>query len=122
MYTKRFFFSLDTHSYITQPYACYKYDGLCIEPLLQKVSYGEKDNPLTRHEYQTLLYLADHPGWIFSQEDLYQAVWKEEPINIKCAVYCTISNFRKKLRRLTREKYIQTFPGMGYRFIRPSEV
>ena len=60
-------------------------------------------------------YLAAHPGWIVSQEELYQAVWKEEPANIKGAVYCTISSLRKKLKAHTCEEYIQTVPGMGSR-------
>ena len=55
-----------------------------------------------------LRYLAAHPGWIVSQEELYQAVWKEEPVNIKGAVYCTISSLRKKLKAHTCEEYIQT--------------
>ena len=32
------------------------------------------------------------------------------------AVYCTISSLRKKLKAHTCEEYIQTVPGMGYRF------
>ena len=90
--------------------------GLTILPQKRQVTINGKDLSLSPLEFSALCYLAAHPGWIVSQEELYQVVWKEEPVNIKGAVYCTISSLRKKLKAHTREEYIQTVPGMGYRF------
>ena len=33
---------------------------------------------LNRHEFDTLVYLARHPGWVRSKEQIYEAVWTEE--------------------------------------------
>lgn len=30
---------------------------------------------MTHHEFFTLAYLAQHPGWVFSKEQIYEAVW-----------------------------------------------
>ena len=96
--------------------------GLTILPQKRQVTINGRDLPLSPLEFSALRYLAAHPGWIVSQEELYQAVWKEEPVNIKGAVYCTISSLRKKLKAHTREEYIQTVPGMGYRFSESPEA
>ena len=34
---------------------------------------------LTHLEFFTLAYLAQHPGWLFTQEQIYEAVWHEFP-------------------------------------------
>lgn len=82
--------------------------GLTILPQKRQVTINGRDLPLSPLEFSVLRYLSAHPGWIVSQEELYQAVWKEEPVNIKGAVYCTISSLRKKLKAHTRKEYIQT--------------
>ena len=35
--------------------------------------------PLTHHEFFTLLYLAQHPSWVLSKEQIYETVWKAAP-------------------------------------------
>ena len=57
--------------------------GLAILPQKRQVTINGKNLPLSPLEFSALRYLAAHPGWIISQEELYQAVWKEEPVNIK---------------------------------------
>ena len=37
-----------------------------------------KEMQLNRHEFDTLVYLARHPGWVRSKEQIYDAVWTEE--------------------------------------------
>ena len=73
--------------------------------------------PLTEtYEFQPLDYLARQPGRVFTKEQIYQAVWNEEPLDADNAVYCAISSIRKKLRKLTTKEYIQTVWGVGYKF------
>lgn len=45
----------------------------------QIVYHNNVPIPLTHYEFQTLAYLAQHPGWVFSKEQIYEAVWKENP-------------------------------------------
>lgn len=39
--------------------------------------------PLTYHEFFTLAYLALHPDWVFSKEQIYEAIFKENCIRLE---------------------------------------
>jgi len=86
--------------------------------LSEKTVYRNgKEILLNRHEFDTLVYLASHPGWIRSKEQIYEAVWTEEVENYENAVMWCISRLRKKLEPdPDRLQYIHTVKGMGYRF------
>ena len=91
--------------------------------LPEKMVYRNgKEIPLNRHEFDTLVYLARHPSWIRSKEQIYEAVWTEEVENYENAVMWCISQLRKKLEPdLDRLQYIHTVKGMGYKFEYRSE-
>lgn len=83
----------------------------------KKVYQNGQEISLNRHEFDTLVYLASHPGWIRSKEQIYEAVWTEEVENYENAVMWCISRLRKKLGSdPDRLQYIHTVRGMGYRF------
>lgn len=86
--------------------------------LTEKLVYRNgKEIPLNRHEFDTLVYLARHPGWIRSKEQIYEAVWTEEVENYENAVMWCISQLRKKIELDSeRLQYIHTIKGMGYKF------
>ena len=95
-----------------------QYSGLCIDPVKHQVSYQGKVLPLTEtYEFQTLVYLASQPGRVYTKEQIYQAVWKEEPVDVSSSVFCIIANIRQKLRKVTKKEYIQTVRGVGYKFV-----
>lgn len=72
---------------------------------------------LKNYEFQTLAYLASQPKRVFTKEQIYRAVWKEEPVDVSSVVFCIISSIRKKLCRYTAKEYIQTVWGGGYKFV-----
>lgn len=86
--------------------------------LPEKMVYRNgKENPLNRHEFDTLVYMARHPGWIRSKEQIYEAVWTEEVMDYENAVMWCISQLRKKLEPdPDRLQYIHTVKGVGYKF------
>ena len=95
-----------------------QYSGLCIDPVKHQISYQGKVLPLTEtYEFQTLVYLASQPGRVYTKEQIYQAVWKEEPVDVSSSVFCIIANIRQKLRKVTKKEYIQTVRGVGYKFV-----
>ena len=95
-----------------------QYSGLCIDPVKHQISYQGKVLPLTEtYEFQTLVYLASQPGRVYTKEQIYRAVWKEEPVDVSSAVFCIIRNIRQKLRKVTTKEYIQTVWGVGYKFV-----
>ena len=83
----------------------------------KKVYRNEQENPLNRHEFDILVYLARHPGWVHSKEQIYDAVWTEEVMDYENAVMWCISQLRKKLGNKSKgTPYIETVRGMGYKF------
>ncbi len=83
----------------------------------KKVYRNGQEISLNRHEFDTLVYLARHPGWVRSKEQIYEAVWTEEVENYENAVMWCISQLRKKLEPdLDRLQYIHTVKGVGYKF------
>ena len=91
--------------------------------LLEKLVYrGGKEISLNRNEFDTLVYLARHPGWVRSKEQIYEAVWTEEVVDYENSVMWCISQLRKKLEPDPgRLQYIHTVKGMGYKFEYRSE-
>ena len=94
-----------------------EFSRLRLDPIGHKVSYEGKELPLSELEYQLLLYLASQPGRTFTKEQLFTAIWKEEPVDTDNAVCCIISSIRRKLRKVTTKEYIQTVWGAGYKFV-----
>ena len=108
----------DTEKQATESGEVLQYSGLCIDSIQHQVSYEGNALPLTEtYEFQTLVYLASQPGRVFTKEQIYQAVWKEEPVDVSSAVFCIIGNIRQKLRKVTKKEYIQTVWGVGYKFV-----
>ena len=71
------------------------FSGLEIHLQEQMVIHNGDHIPLSHYEFQTLAYLAQHPGWVFSKEQIYEAVWKENPKHCGSAVVNVISQLRR---------------------------
>lgn len=83
----------------------------------KRVYRNEQEILLNRHEFDILVYLARHPGWIRSKEQIYEAVWTEEVMDYENAVMWCISQLRKKLGNNPKgSSYIKTVWGVGYKF------
>ena len=116
--TERLLAKFDTEKPATESDEVLQYSGLRIDPDKHQVSYQGSVLPLTEtYEFQTLVYLSSQPGRVFTKEQIYQAVWKEEPVDVSSAVFCVIANIRQKLRKVTKKEYIQTVWGVGYKFV-----
>lgn len=79
----------------------------------QNVYHNGIPVPLTHHEFFTLLYLAQHPFWVLSKEQIYEAVWKADPEHCGAAVANVVCSLRRKIG----DGYIETIVGSGYRFV-----
>ena len=79
----------------------------------------EKDGgrvALSRREYEVLAFLARHQGRTFSVQELYASVWHLEHGDLS-----TVAVHVQRLRRKMEDdpqapRWLQTLPGMGYRF------
>lgn len=50
------------------------FPGLKIHICEQTVYHNDTLISLTHHKFFTLTYLASHPSWVFSKEQIYEAV------------------------------------------------
>ncbi len=69
---------------------------------------------LTPKEYDLLVLLASHPGWVFKREVLLQQVWGDSYEGFDRTIDNHITRLRKKLGDVGDK--IETVWGVGYRF------
>ncbi len=70
---------------------------------------------LTPKEYDLLVLLALHPGWVFKREILLQQIWGDSYEGFDRTIDNHITRLRKKLGPVGEK--IDTVWGVGYRFI-----
>jgi len=125
--------------YVTKPFS-HKVLAARIRTVLRRVAEGEADenqSPLIIHdlsihpgrnevlldgtpveltytEFRILLLLAGRPGWVFTRNQMMDAVRGDDYAVTERAVDVQIVGLRKKLGE--RGRYIETVRGVGYRF------
>lgn len=94
------------------------FPNLTIRPNQRQVLLEEKTIKLSQLEFNTLLYLAQQPGRVFTKEQIYQHLYAMEPAeDVNNIIYCLLSSLRKKLEPDPRHpQYIHTVRGVGYKF------
>jgi DNA-binding response OmpR family regulator len=80
-----------------------------------KVTVNGQPVQLTSREFDILYLLGSHPGRVFSAEEIFKTVWKEDYFNSNNTVMVHISNLRDKLEKVLGYKLIQTVWGVGYK-------
>lgn len=72
---------------------------------------------LSYYEFFTLWFLTEHPGWVYSRTQIYEAVWKDPGEECGAAVSSVISQLRRKLwPENPKGGYIRTVHNAGYKF------
>lgn len=87
---------------------------LVIHPGRHEVLVGESLIDLTSTEFRVLHFLARRPGWVFTRQQILDAVHGDNYAITDRAVDVQIVGLRKKLGRAG--EYIETVRGVGYRF------
>jgi len=78
---------------------------------------------MTHREFATLVYLANHPSWVFSAGQIYEEVWGGDSENCGTAVASVIGQIRRKLTPdMPKAGYIRTVLGSGYKFEVPQGI
>lgn len=70
---------------------------------------------LTVLEFDILTLLLEHPDKVYSKENIYQAVWKDNYIGEDSTVSVHVSNIRKKIAAVDEEEYIKTVWSIGFK-------
>ena len=72
---------------------------------------------LTSVEYRIMALLMEHPGRVFTKQQIYECGWDEDYIAAENSVMVCISKLRSKLAD-DPQAYIKTIRGIGYRLER----
>jgi two-component system phosphate regulon response regulator PhoB len=87
---------------------------LSIHPGKREVRIGDRSLYLTATEFAMLNFLAQHPGWVFTRNQLVSAVHGPDYPVTDRSIDVVIAGLRKKLGR--GGALIETVRGVGYRF------
>ena len=99
------------------PASVLSFPGLEIKQNQRRVFQDGKEINLTRLEYNTLVLLASNPGIVFTQTQIFEAVWNMDSDSCHSSVVNVICNLRKKIEPDSKNPvYIKTVLGVGYKF------
>jgi DNA-binding response OmpR family regulator len=93
---------------------------LTIDPHSYTTRLGGESLALTYKEFELLKYLAQHPGRVFSRQQLLQEVWGYDYFGGTRTVDVHVRRLRAKLGP-EHETLIGTVRNVGYRFVLPAQ-
>ena len=88
---------------------------LLVDVDAHKVTVRGNEISLTPIEFKILHLLASNPEKVFSAEDIFKNVWKEEIYEVNNTVMVHIRRVREKIERNPKKpEYLKTVWGVGY--------
>ncbi|MDQ2934567.1 MAG: response regulator transcription factor [Chloroflexota bacterium] len=82
----------------------------------REVTIGDRALHLTTKEFDLLVFMASHPGRIFTRDQLLARVWGYDYTGDGRTVDVHVSWLRSKLRQADGRNYFRTVRGVGYAF------
>lgn len=90
--------------------------GIQLDDVRKTVLLDGEEVSLTPTEYEILKLLMEHPGQVFSPAEIYQQVWKDQPIGSEGTVAVHIRHLREKLEfDPAAPRYLKVVWGQGYK-------
>ena len=90
------------------------YEGITLDKNAKTATLDSQNLSLTKLEYELLSLLLQHPGKVFSREDLLRHCWPQDVLVLDRTVDVNITRLRKKIGRYGKQ--IKTRVGYGYCF------
>lgn len=94
-----------------------EFPGLTIDERSREVFVDGVVVDLTAIEFDLLRALVEHPGWVYSREQLLERVWGYDYLGDSRVVDVHVANLRKKIGDdPTSPRFVRTVRGVGYKF------
>lgn len=94
----------------------YKSGDLVIDDNLKKVMVDGKEVKLTPTEYNILKFLLKNKGTVFSIDQIYENVWKDEAYAAENIIAVHIRHIREKIEINPKDpRYLKVIWGIGYK-------
>lgn len=92
--------------------------GLQIDRAQHRAWLDEQELDLTRVEFSLLAYLHDHPGRVFSRQQLMDAIYEDYRVVSDRTIDTHVKNLRKALDSAQPgQQLIESVYGVGYRLV-----
>ncbi len=90
--------------------------SIALDDRSKEVTVDGESVSLTPREYEILRLLMQNPGKVFRPEEIYRAIWKDEPYGAEGTVAVHIRHLREKLEITPSEpRYLKAVWGQGYK-------
>jgi len=94
--------------------------AITIDQKSREVRVDGHEVDLTTTEFDLLHVLAEHPGWVFSREELLESVWGYKYLGDSRLVDVHVANLRKKIGDDPADpQFVRTVRGVGYKLQPP---
>ena len=112
----RRYFSLGAANGTTQSQDILKNGGLLLNRNTKELLVDGAPVRLTATEYKIMELLMEHPGYVFSAEEIYSQVWQEDAYSVENTVMVHIRRIREKIEITPKNpKYLKVVWGIGYK-------
>ena len=107
--------ALKQHQQVEEPRHRLVVGGLELDCFTKEVFVNDHSVRLTAKEFQILELLMSYPGRVYSAEEIYEAVWKEEAINTE-TIMVHVRKLREKIEvNPKKPEYLKVVWGIGYK-------
>lgn len=94
--------------------------GLVLDRQEGRLTKEDREILLTSTEMKILHLLMQHPGRIFTKQQIYESVWDDYYTGSDSAILVHISNLRSKIETDPRQpRILKNIKGLGYKIERP---
>lgn len=94
----------------------YQVGGLVMKDDYKEVTVDGRQVKLTPLEYNILLLLVKNPGKVFSTDDIYKSIWKEEAFASDNTIAVHVRHIREKIEANPKNPiYLKVVWGLGYK-------
>ena len=90
--------------------------GLVLDDDKKQVTLDGEEIAVTPKEFDILKLLMSHPGKVYSPNEIYRLVWKEDPFYSENTVAVHVRHLREKIEIDPRNpRYLKLVWGQGYK-------
>jgi len=92
-------------------------DGVTLDEAGYRATIGGRDLGLTAVEFQLLKVLADHPGRIYTRDQLMDAMYHDERVVADRTVDSHVKKIRRKIAAVLPDREVlHSVYGVGYKY------
>ena len=93
----------------------YRVDGLEVDDIHRRVTVNNREARLTLTEYKILRLLINEKGKVYSNDEIYEAVWGMRPVGADNTIAVHIRHIREKIEENPKKPhYLKLAWGKGY--------